>query len=140
MLTAEEQHHVDRVLDPTPVWHADCARLKAIIKRLDCDLSLERLAWLEQFADKIREALHKHGYEEQEGDEGEGDVVQSLKTLVETVRLNTLEEAAKEAKKERTIFFTRDDIPHQERDLRVRKQMRNEIAKVIRAMKDREVA
>ena len=34
MLTDDEKHHVNRVLDPTPVWHRDCARLKGIIQRL----------------------------------------------------------------------------------------------------------
>lgn len=37
MLTPDEVHHINRVLDPTPVWHRDCARLKAIITRLDDD-------------------------------------------------------------------------------------------------------
>lgn len=37
MLTNDEKHHIDRVLDPTPVWHRDCERIKKIIERLDGD-------------------------------------------------------------------------------------------------------
>ena len=37
--------------------------------------------WLETFADKIRVKLTKYGYEEQEGDDAEADVLQSLVAL-----------------------------------------------------------
>lgn len=53
-----------------------------------------RQEWLESFADKIRAKLHKYGYEEQEGDEGEEDVVRSLVALAEKLSAPSPEESA----------------------------------------------
>ena len=37
MLTTDEQHHLDRILDPAKVHAPDCERIRAIIKRLEVD-------------------------------------------------------------------------------------------------------
>lgn len=41
-LTAEEKHHIDRILDSPPTWHRDCARIKAIIHRIEVDEAHEQ--------------------------------------------------------------------------------------------------
>lgn len=50
--------------------------------------------WLDSFADKIRAALNTYGYQEQEGDEGEEDVVRSLVALIEERKEKAEAEAA----------------------------------------------
>lgn len=49
------------------------------------------------------------------------------------IRADERERCAVEAEQERLVFFMHDGVEHMDRDLRVRKQMRDEIAKAIRS-------
>ena len=63
-------------------------RLDEIKKREKAEAALAEAKdeALNSIADKIRNALHEYGYHEQEGDEGENDVVRSIVALIEEMK------------------------------------------------------